>query len=57
MQIPKWLIFCIGIGIAAIVAIAVFKVPLNTMVYASVLLACPLLHILMMKGGDHKHHQ
>ena len=36
-------------------AIWIFKVSPTNLVFAGTLLLCPLLHIFMMKGGDHKH--
>ncbi len=41
--------------VLALVAVFIFKVPMGTLLFAGALLACPLLHIWMMKGGDHKH--
>ena len=39
----------------ALVAITVFKVPVGTLAFAGLLLACPLLHVWMMRDGGHKH--
>ena len=50
----KWLGICIGLITLAIIAITIFRVPISTLVFGGFLLACPLMHILMMKGG-HKH--
>ena len=47
-------ICAVVVGIAA-VAVFVFKVPMGTIFFAGALLACPLVHIWMMKDGGHKH--
>lgn len=46
---------CIALIALAAVAVTVFKVSTGTLFFAGVLLACPLLHIWMMKEGGHKH--
>lgn len=46
---------CIAGVAIAIIAISVFKVPISTVGTAAILLACPLMHVLMMKDGKHKH--
>ena len=46
---------CIAGVAIAIIAISVFNVPVSTIGTAAILLACPLMHILMMKDGKHKH--
>ncbi len=51
----KILGICLGLITLAIVAIAVFNVPLGTLFFAGALLLCPLLHVWMMRGGGHKH--
>jgi hypothetical protein len=51
----KWLGICVGLIVLAIVAVSVFRVPVSTVFFGAILLACPLMHILMMKGGGHKH--
>ena len=51
----KWFGICLLAVIGAIVAIKVFSVPVNTIVYLGILLACPLMHFWMMRGGGHKH--
>lgn len=38
-----------------LIAVTVFKVPIGTLAFAGALLACPLLHVWMMKDGSHKH--
>jgi hypothetical protein len=49
----------IGIGAAA-VALYVFKLPLNSVLFFGVLLACPLMHFAMGHGHEDnktvKHH-
>ena len=51
----KTLGICLVAVVIAVVAITLFKVPISTVGTAAILLACPLLHILMMRGGNHKH--
>lgn len=53
--VAKWTFICVGVVIALIVAVKFFNVSVNTLAYGAVLLACPLMHILMMRGGNHKH--
>ncbi len=45
----------IGVGIA-IVAVSIFKVPLNSVLFFGFILACPLMHLFMGHGnhGDNK---
>ncbi len=51
----KWVGICLAIGAVLLVVITVFKVPVNTVATTAIFLACPLLHIFMMKSGNHKH--
>ncbi len=51
----NWLLICIGVLIALVIAVKVFGVSLSNVVYFGAILACPLLHILMMRNGGHKH--
>ena len=37
-----------------LIAVTIFKVPFGTLLFSGALLACPLLHILMMRDGGHK---
>jgi len=46
---------CIAFVILAFAAIWIFKVTPANLVFAGTLLLCPLLHIWMMKSGNHKH--
>ncbi|KKR33535.1 MAG: hypothetical protein UT63_C0015G0016 [Candidatus Gottesmanbacteria bacterium GW2011_GWC2_39_8] len=45
---------CLAGVVIAIIAVTVFNVPLSTIGTAAIFLACPLLHLLMMRDG-HKH--
>lgn len=46
---------CVAVMAIILLAVVVFKVSVGTVFFAGTLLACPLLHIWMMKGGSHKH--
>lgn len=48
------LIICFGLVAIAIAAVKFFNLPISTVFLGAVLLACPLLHIWMMRSG-HKH--
>ncbi|MFN4218946.1 MAG: DUF2933 domain-containing protein [Candidatus Bipolaricaulia bacterium] len=49
-----WLAGCLA-PVAAVAAIWVFNVPVNTVLLVGALLLCPLAHLFMMRGGEHKH--
>lgn len=52
----KMLLICFAVFAAAIAAITVFKVSVGNLLYFGIFLACPLMHIFMMKGhGGHDH--
>ena len=51
----KVLALCIAIPAIAIIALTVFKVSAGSLLYIGLFLACPLLHVFMMRGGGHKH--
>lgn len=51
----KWIGICLAVGASLLIAITVFKVPVSTVATSAIFLACPLLHIFMMKNGNHKH--
>ncbi len=51
----KWLGICLGVVVVAVIAVNVFKVSVNNLLFVGVLLACPLMHFAMMRGGGHKH--
>ncbi|MEP7167437.1 MAG: DUF2933 domain-containing protein [Candidatus Woesebacteria bacterium] len=46
---------CLLIALGVISAITVFRVPINTVVFVGILLACPLMHVWMMRNGGHNH--
>ena len=49
----KWPYLC-GTGIVGVVlAVTVFKISPANLLFYGVLLACPLMHVFMMKGHDH----
>lgn len=47
--------FCIAGILLATVAVFIFKVPANSVLFYAFLLVCPLMHFLMMRG-DHSDH-
>jgi hypothetical protein len=46
---------CCLIPLALLAAVAVFKVPLGSIGIFTMILLCPLMHILMMRGMGHGH--
>lgn len=50
----KWLLICSIVILAVLVAIFIFKVTPGSVFFYGILLACPLMHFLTMKSGDHK---
>lgn len=52
----KWLMICLVVLAAVVIAVTVFRVPLGSLLYFGVFLACPLMHIFMMKGMGHGGH-
>jgi uncharacterized membrane protein len=56
------MVLCCLIPLAAFTAISILRVPVNAVIYAAIVLACPAMHLLMMRGmanhaGEHPHHQ
>jgi preprotein translocase subunit SecF len=49
------LLICVALVAVAITAVTVFKVSFGSLFFIAALLACPLMHIAMMRGGGHKH--
>lgn len=48
---------CCLIPIAGLVAVSVFRVPFSNVLYFGMILLCPLLHLVMMRGMmQHGHH-
>lgn len=53
----KILIFCLlSLGIA-FTALHILKVPVGNLLYFGAILLCPLMHIFMMKGMNHRYHE
>jgi hypothetical protein len=50
---------CCVIGMGGVLAVLVFGVPVNNVLFGLMLLICPLSHVLMMglMGKDHAHGQ
>lgn len=55
---PGWLVpLLCAVAVAAILAVGVFGVPLNTLFVYGLVLLCPLMHLFMMRGhGGHGGH-
>lgn len=51
----KTITICLVLIGVAITAVTVFRVSVNSLVFIGLLLACPLMHIFMMRDGNHKH--
>jgi hypothetical protein len=60
------MVLCCLIPLAALAAVSIFRIPANTVIYVAIALACPAMHLLMMKGmmdhgqddsHAHAHHQ
>ncbi|MBI4330076.1 MAG: DUF2933 domain-containing protein [Chloroflexi bacterium] len=56
MKNKHLLIMLVGclLPLAALVAVWVFKIPLGTVAIFGLLLLCPLSHLFLMKGMNHK---
>lgn len=50
----KLLLICLLVLGGAIVSFTVFKVSLGNLLFYGILLACPLMHLFMMKGHGGK---
>lgn len=56
--LSKWHYLCALGLVAAVVALTVFKVSPQNLLFFGILLACPLMHVFMMKGhGGHGHQE
>ncbi len=55
MKAFRTVVVCVILVAVAIVVIGVFKVPVKSLLPYGILLACPLLHLFMMRGDGHKH--
>lgn len=57
MKRSHWvlMLLCCLIPLAAIAAIVLFRVPTSSALYVGLMLMCPLLHLLMMRGMRHDH--
>ncbi|MEK7073708.1 MAG: DUF2933 domain-containing protein [Patescibacteria group bacterium] len=51
----NWLLICAGVIAVVFIAIKVFAVSFSNVLFFGAILACPLMHILMMRNGGHKH--
>mgnify|MGYP001572797601 CR=1 FL=1 len=51
----KLLMICLAVFAIAVIAITVFKVSMESLFFFAIILACPLMHIFMMKShGGHE---
>lgn len=50
----KLLYLCILGPIAIVAALVIFKIPLTSLLLYAPFLACPLMHIFMMKDHNHQ---
>lgn len=55
MNTSKTFAICLGVVVLLSLAVLVFKISFDTLILGALLLACPLLHIFMIKKGGHKH--
>lgn len=53
----KLLIICLAALGVVFIAVTVFKVSIGNLLFFAVFLACPLMHIFMMKGHGHNDHE
>ena len=60
------MVLCCLIPLVGFAAISIFRIPANTVIYVALALACPAMHLFMMKGmmghnhddaSAHAHHQ
>jgi len=60
------MVLCCLIPLVGFAAISIFRIPANTVIYTGLVLLCPVMHLLMMKGmmghnhddaSAHAHHQ
>ena len=58
------MVLCCLIPLVGFAAISIFRIPANTVIYVGLALACPAMHLLMMRGmvdhnhdGEHAHYQ
>jgi Protein of unknown function (DUF2933) len=58
------MVLCCLIPLAGFAAISIFRIPANTVIFVALALACPAMHLFMMRGmmnhnhdGEHGHHQ
>jgi len=49
------MLVCCLLPITVLASIYVFKIPIRTVLWIALLLACPLSHLFMMKAMSHKH--
>ena len=47
------MVLCCLIPLVGFAAISIFRIPANTVIYVALALACPAMHLFMMKGMTH----
>lgn len=51
------MVICCAVPLALLAAVFVFNVPIGTVGLFVIMLACPLMHVFMMRGMGHGDHQ
>lgn len=51
----RLLVICLGVIALTLALVIILKLPVSTLIFIGVVLICPLLHVWMVRNGDHKH--
>lgn len=49
------MLLCCLIPVVGLIAVYFFKIPLSNLLFYSMILICPLSHLLMMRSMGHEH--